>query len=92
MLRKLEIKRIFKQGVLKEFETAKYITLNNGNKADVYSMEMVMAIAFQLDTSWAQIFRKWMVERVVNKEKVEREWQKTEHPMIVMMNNSKDFN
>ena len=38
---------------------------------------MVMAIAFQLDTSWAQIFRKWMVERVVNKEKVEREWQKT---------------
>ena len=86
------IKRIFKQGVLKEFEAAKYITLDNGNKADVYSMEMVMAIAFQLDTSWAQIFRKWMVERVVNKEKVEREWQKTEHPMIVMMNNSKDFN
>lgn len=86
------IKRIFKQGVLKEFEAAKYITLDNGNKADVYSMEMVMAIAFQLNTSWAQIFRKWMVERVVNKEKVEREWQKTEHPMIVMMNNSKDFN
>lgn len=53
---------------------------------------MVMAIAFLLDTSWAQIFRKWMVERVVNKEKVEREWQKTEQPMIVMMNNSKDFN
>ena len=86
------IKRIFKQGVLKEFEAAKYITLDNGNKADVYSMEMVMAIAFQLDTSWAQIFRKWMVKRVVNKEKVEREWQKTEQPMIVMMNNSKDFN
>ncbi len=42
------IKRIFKQGVLKEFEAAKYITLDNGNKADVYSMEMVMAIAFQL--------------------------------------------
>lgn len=86
------IKRIFKQGVLKEFETYRHIKLENGNSADVYNLEMVMAIAFQLDTSWAQIFRKWMVERVVNKEKVEREWQKTEQPMIVMMNNSKDFN
>jgi hypothetical protein len=55
-------------------------------------MEMVMAIAFQLDTSWVQIFRNWMVERVVNKEKVECEWQKTVHSMIVMINNSKDFN
>lgn len=86
------IKRILKQGVLKEFETYRHIKLENGNSADVYNLEMVMAIAFQLDTSWAQIFRKWMVERVVNKEKVEREWQKTEQPMIVMMNNSKDFN
>lgn len=86
------IKRIFKQGVMKEFEAAKYITLDNGNKADVFSMEMVMALAFQLDTSWVQIFRKWMVGRVVNKEKVECEWQKTVHPMIVMINNSKDFN
>ena len=63
------IKRIFKQGVLKEFEAAKYITLDNGNKADVYSMEMVMAIAFQLDTSWAQIFRKWMWKELSTKKR-----------------------
>lgn len=57
-----------------------------------WMLTMVMAIAFQLDTSWVQIFRNWMVERVVNKEKVECEWQKTVHSMIVMINNSKDFN
>lgn len=41
------IKRIFKQGVLKEFETYRHIKLENGNSADVYNLEMVMAIAFQ---------------------------------------------
>ena len=45
------IKRIFKQGVLKEFEAEnRHITLENGNSADVYNLEMVMAIAFQMDT------------------------------------------
>lgn len=66
------IKRIFKQGVLKEFEAAKYITLDNGNKADVYSMEMVMAIAFQVDTFQAMLFRKWALGKIEPKEAAAR--------------------
>lgn len=62
------IKRIFKQGVLKEFETYRHIKLENGNSADVYNLEMVMAIAFQMDTFQAKLFREWLVGKIVHKE------------------------
>lgn len=62
------IKRIFKQGVLKEFEAYRHIKLENGNSADVYNLEMVMAIAFQMDTFQAKLFREWLVGKIVYKE------------------------
>lgn len=62
------IKRIFKQGALKDFETYRHIKLENGNSADVYNLEMVMAIAFQMDTFQAKLFREWLVGKIVHKE------------------------
>lgn len=62
------IKRIWKQGALKDFETYRHIKLENGNSADVYNLEMVMAIAFQMDTFQAKLFREWMVGKIVHKE------------------------
>lgn len=61
------IKRIWKQGALKEFDTYRYIKLDNGNSADVYNLEMVMAIAFQIDTFQAKLFRKYMIGKIVQK-------------------------
>ena len=58
------IKRIWKQGALKEFETYRYIKLDNGNSADVYNLEMVMAIAFQVDTYLAKLFRESLLSRL----------------------------
>lgn len=85
------IKRIFKQGVLKEFEAAKYITLNNGNKADVYSMEMVMAIAFQVDTFQAMLFRKWVLGKIEPKEAVAASSDKSDNTLIIMMNGTASY-
>ena len=44
------IKRIWKQGVLKDFEHSQYIKLDNGYSADVYSLDVIIAIALQVDT------------------------------------------
>ena len=85
------IKRIFKQGVLKEFEAAKYITLDNGNKADVYSMEMVMAIAFQVDTFQAMLFRKWVLVKIEPKEAAAASSDKSDNTLIIMMNGTASY-
>lgn len=61
------IKRIWKQGALKKFDTYRYIKLDNGNSADVYNLEMVMAIAFQIDTFQAKLFREYMIGKIVQK-------------------------
>lgn len=61
------IKRIWKQGALKELDTYRYIKLDNGNSADVYSLEMVMAISFQVDTYLAKLFREYMIGKITQK-------------------------
>ena len=85
------IKRIWKQGALKEFETYRYIKLDNGNSADVYNLEMVMAIAFQIDTFQAKLFREWIVGKIVHREQNAcfqgQQWQ----ALVIMMNDYKDF-
>ena len=54
------IKRIWKQGVLKDFEHSQYIKLDNGYSADVYSLDVIIAIALQVDTYQALLFRRWL--------------------------------
>ena len=57
------IKTIFKENVLHDYEVCKCIRLGSGNSADVYNMEVVVALAFRLNTYPASVFRKWLVER-----------------------------
>ena len=42
------IKRILKSNVLKSHEVCKYIKLENGNNADVYNLDMVIALSYQI--------------------------------------------
>lgn len=85
------IKRIWKQGALKEFETYRYIKLDNGNSADVYNLEMVMAIAFQIDTFQAKLFREWIVGKIVHREQNACFQGQQGQALVIMMNNYKDF-
>ena len=41
------IKAIRKTDILNDYEVCKYIHMDNGNTADVYSLEMIIPIAFR---------------------------------------------
>lgn len=86
------IKRIWKQGALKEFETYRYIKLDNGNSADVYNLEMVMAISFQVDTYLAKLFREYMIGKITQtKQSVAFQGQQGQ-AVIVVMNGNGSYN
>ena len=56
------IKRILKTNILKSHEVCKYIKLENGNNADVYNLDMLIALSYQIDTGHSAAFRKWFIK------------------------------
>ena len=65
------IRAVYKSGVLKEHETQKYVLLENGYHADVFSFPMVVALAFRIKTFSAEQVRNAILERVyLRKEKI----------------------
>ena len=68
------IKAIRKTDILNDYEVCKYICLDNGNTADVYSLEMTIPIAFRLNTYYTDIFRKWIISKVYEKKTPERQF------------------
>lgn len=80
------IKRVFKQGALKDFEASKYIKQENGYSADVYNLDMVLAVAFQVDTYQAQLFRKWVLGKIEPQEPLAVNREKYDNAMIIVMN------
>ena len=68
------IKAIRKADILNDYEVCKYIRLDNGNTADVYSLEMIIPIAFRLNTYYTDIFRKWIMNKVYEKKTSERQF------------------
>ena len=62
------IKRILKTNILKSHEVCKYIKLENGNNADVYNLDMVITLSYQIDTGYSVAFRKWVTSKVVRKQ------------------------
>ena len=80
------IKRIWKQGVLKDFEHSQYIKLENGYSADVYSLDVIVAIAWQVDTYQALLFRRWLMRKIENRKESHTTLEKLERTMIIVMN------
>ena len=60
------IKRILKANVLRSHEVCKYIKLENGNNADVYNLDMVIALSYQIDTGHSIVFREWLINKVAH--------------------------
>lgn len=86
------IKRIWKQGALKGFDTYRYIKFDNGNSADVYNLEMIMAIAFHVDTYLAKLFREYMIGKITQtKQSVAFQGQQGQ-AVIVVMNGNASYN
>ena len=63
------IKRILKANILKSHEVCKYIKLENGNNADVYNLDMVITLSYQIDTGHSAAFRKWVISKVQSSRK-----------------------
>ena len=55
---------IYKNMELFESETKRYIRQDNGINYDVYSLEMVIAVAFRLRSREAMAFRRCIMERL----------------------------
>ena len=58
------VKSIYKNKELDEFDTAKYIKQPNGISYDVYSLEMVMAVSFRIQSHGSRIFRQYVMKRL----------------------------
>ena len=64
------IKTIYKSNVLKEYEVQKYVRLENGYNADVFSFPMIVALAFRIDSFGAEQVRNAILKRLyLRKEK-----------------------
>lgn len=58
------IRQIYRNGELQEDETMRYIRQGENVNCDVYSLEMVVAIAFRTRCKSATAFRKFVSERL----------------------------
>ena len=63
------IKRILRTNILKSHEVCKYIKLENENNADVYNLDIVIALSYQIDTGHSAAFRKWLINKVTFKQR-----------------------
>ena len=66
------IKAVYKHGALKPCEAERYIKLPNGCGMDVYNLQMVMALAFHIDTPHASAVRYALMERIMYRRQKER--------------------
>ena len=63
------IRAVRKTDVLNDYEVCRYIQLENGLYADVYSLEIIIPVAFRLNTYGTHVFRTWLVNKALSKEK-----------------------
>ena len=58
------IRAIYKNMELLESDTMRYVRQDNGISYDVYSLEMVIAIAFRLRTKECMAFRRFVMRKL----------------------------
>ena len=58
------INAIYKEGVLTEAETMRYIRLDEQRSIDAYSIEMIITVAFRINSRESGIFRRYIMNRL----------------------------
>jgi hypothetical protein len=58
------IAAVLKSGVLNERRVCRLHRYKDGGGIELYSLEIITALAFRIDTRNADIFRRWLMERV----------------------------
>ena len=67
-----EIKAIRKSGILTDYEACKYIRMENGYSADIFNLDIIIAVAYRVNSFYAHAFRKWLKEKAVSGNKQEQ--------------------
>ena len=62
------IKAVRKSDVLNDYELCRYMQLENGLYADVYALEIIIPVAFRLNTYNTHLFRTWLVGKALSKD------------------------
>ena len=58
------ITAIYKSGVLNEHEVQRCINISNGISIDVYTLSMIVALSFRLNTLGAYKIREYIIEKL----------------------------
>ena len=61
------IKSVYRNKELYEFETMKYVKQSDGISYDVYSLEMVMAVSFKIQSKKSRVFRQYLTKRLYSR-------------------------
>lgn len=61
------VKNIYKDSALSELETMRCIKIDRRTSMDVYSLEMVIALSYRINSIKADIFRKYLAGRLQSK-------------------------
>ena len=61
---KANIRTIYKSGILNEYEAQKCIKQSDGNNIDVYSLPLIVALSFRLDTLGAYKMREYNINKL----------------------------
>ena len=71
------IRAVYKSGVLKECDTKRYLRLENSYGLDVYSLEMVVTLAFRIASCGAERLRNALLKRMY--------WRKDKNEYFLML-------
>ncbi len=75
------IRAVYKSGVLKQHEAERYIRMPDGYGMDVYTLPMVVTLAFRINTPCAARVRNAMLERIYGRKEKQVLWIATGRPM-----------
>ena len=62
------VKAVFKDGILKEQGVRRHVMKNDRISYDVYSLELVIAVAFRIDSIESRAFREFIMQSVIGRQ------------------------
>ena len=60
-------KAVLKSGIVKADDSCAVTVAGNTLMPDVYGLDMITALAFRLHSPKAEIFRKWVIQRITSR-------------------------
>lgn len=66
------IRSILKADTLNDYEVRRCVRINERASLDVYSLELIIPLAYRFDTYYTNLFRKWLVRRATDNGKEQR--------------------